>query len=251
MKFLITSGGTKIPIDRVRDITNMSSGTFGAKIAWELLKLGHQVVFYKAKGSKSPMSQTIDLASDQRKSGNSFAPWHIENTLKSLSAWYKERAQYMPKYNEFEYSTFDQYQEGLKFILGVEKPDVTLLSAAVSDYGVENFMDGKIRSNDMFSIQLKQLPKLIYHVKEWAPTTKLVGFKLLVESKDYELIDAAKKSIADNKCEMIVANDLSEMKNGKHRIHLVFSKQETITFRDESSDPTFLARMVALQSTLL
>ena len=31
MKILITSGGTKIPIDLVRPITNMSRGTFGSK----------------------------------------------------------------------------------------------------------------------------------------------------------------------------------------------------------------------------
>ena len=33
MKILITSGGTKVPIDRVRSITNMSQGTFGSRIA--------------------------------------------------------------------------------------------------------------------------------------------------------------------------------------------------------------------------
>ena len=41
MKVLITSGGTKVPIDTVRHIGNMSSGTFGAKIAFQLLELGH------------------------------------------------------------------------------------------------------------------------------------------------------------------------------------------------------------------
>lgn len=54
MKILVTSGGTKIPIDKVRDITNMSKGTFGSKIATELLKLGHEIIFFKAKNSKSP-----------------------------------------------------------------------------------------------------------------------------------------------------------------------------------------------------
>ena len=33
MKILITSGGTKVSIDRVRSITNMSQGTFGSRIA--------------------------------------------------------------------------------------------------------------------------------------------------------------------------------------------------------------------------
>ena len=62
MKILVTSGGTKIPIDRVRDITNMSKGTFGSKIATELLKLNQEVYFLKAKGSRSPFKVEIDLA---------------------------------------------------------------------------------------------------------------------------------------------------------------------------------------------
>lgn len=160
-------------------------------------------------------------------------------------AWFKQN------YKEYEYSTFDQYAERLKFVLGVEQPDVILLSAAVSDYGVENFVDGKVRSNDMFNIKLKQLPKLIYHIKEWAPKAKLVGFKLLVSSKPYELIEAAKRSIADNKCDMIVANDLQDIKDNKHRVHLVFPAKETMTFTTDPNDPSYLARAVAEHSLLL
>ena len=39
MRVLLTSGGTRVPIDRVRDIRNMSMGTFGSRIALELLRL--------------------------------------------------------------------------------------------------------------------------------------------------------------------------------------------------------------------
>jgi len=35
MKILITSGGTDVPIDDVRKISNMSSGKYGAEIATE------------------------------------------------------------------------------------------------------------------------------------------------------------------------------------------------------------------------
>lgn len=59
MNVLITSGGTEIMIDMVRHIGNMSSGTFGSKIALECLKRGDHVTFLKAKNSKSPISTTI------------------------------------------------------------------------------------------------------------------------------------------------------------------------------------------------
>lgn len=240
MKILVTSGGTKIPIDRVRDITNMSKGTFGSKIATELLKMEHSVVFFKAKGSVAPFELKLDL----RLSG-------FHENYGKLIVEYTKLAPLVHKYSEYEYATFDQYAERLKFIIGVEQPDVIVLAAAVSDYGVENFVDGKMRSNNDYQIKLKQLPKLIYHIKEWAPKAKLVGFKMLVNSRDYELIEASKRSIADNKCDMIVANDLQEIKDNKHRVHLVFPEKEHMTFTTDPNDPNYLARAVAEHATLL
>ena len=43
MKILVTSGGTSEAIDRVRSITNHSTGRLGKVITETLLKAGHQV----------------------------------------------------------------------------------------------------------------------------------------------------------------------------------------------------------------
>jgi len=232
MKILITSGGTKIPIDQVRDITNMSQGTFGSKIATELLHLGHEVYFFKAKGSKSPMSITLNFVRDN-------------DIWKQLENVQKLYTSFVDKYKEMEYQTFDDYKERLERLVKIEQPNVIVLAAAVSDYGVENPFKGKVRSNDLLTIKLLQLPKIIYYIKEWCPKAKIVGFKLLVESKEYQLIDAAKRSISDNKCNMIVANDLADIKDGKHRVHLVFPTGEPITYKTDPNDRDYLARMVA------
>lgn len=233
MKILVTSGGTKIPIDRVRDITNMSKGTFGSKIATELLKLNQEVFFYKAKGSKSPYQFTVDMLKQK------------DDSVIEFLAPYKELLEWSSNYREVDYTTFDEYKDGLERLVKIERPDVVVLAAAVSDYGVENPFNGKVRSNDLLSIKLVQLPKIIYYIKEWHPDAKVVGFKMLVESKTYELIEAAKRSISDNKCEMIVANDLEEMQRGKHRIHLVYPNKEPSTYEHDPNDPNFLARIVA------
>lgn len=241
MRILITSGGTKIPIDRVRDITNMSKGTFGSKIAAEFLKMGHDVVFMKAKGSKTPMSINIDLTKGYE--------------VGRFSTWYNETAKFLENYQEYEYTTYDQYAEMLKFVIGVERPDIVLLAAAVSDYGVENYFEGKLRSNDMLQIKLKQLPKLISRVDEWLcdagkDHAKIVGFKLLVNSKESDLIDAARRSLKDNGCAMVVANDLQDIKDNNHKVHLVFD-DKVLHYKTDPNDPNFLARMVAQQSALL
>lgn len=233
MKILVTSGGTKIPIDLVRDITNMSKGTFGTKIATELLWQGHEVYFLRAKGSKSPMSINIDMLQMAQP----------EKYLAEVKQFYN---QYWTSYQEMEYKTFDEYRERLERLVKLESPDVVVLAAAASDYGVSNPVHGKIRSNDMLQIKLEQLPKLIHLVKTWVPDVKLVGFKLLVGSKDYQLIEAAKRSITENQCDMIVANDLADITSGKHKVHLVFPDEEPITYKTEnSSDPNYLAKKVA------
>ncbi len=236
MKILVTSGGTKIPIDKVRDITNMSKGTFGSKIATELLEMGHEVMFLKSRGSKSPMSITINVREDFYDAPDDFADWY--NRVKG----------YLSHYKEMEYSTFDDYRNRLERWIKIERPDVVMLAAAVSDYGVENPHNGKLRSNDLLTIKLVQLPKIIHLIKTWHPTCKLVGFKLLVDSKDYQLIDAAKRSIAENGCDMIVANDLADIKDGKHKVHLVFPKTDTLCYETDPNNPNFLASMVAIHS---
>lgn len=239
MKILVTSGGTKIPIDKVRNISNMSKGTFGAKIASELLKLGHEVVFMRAEGSKSPFETTVDM----------------RNTHSTLSIYLRSKIQelelFKDNYTEISYSTFDAYAAELEKVLKYQQIDVALLAAAVSDYGVANFTEGKIRSGNAMTINLVALPKLISKVKEWAPNTQLVGFKLLVDSSEGELEDAAMKSIKNNGCDMVVANDLSEIRRNNHTIHLVFPNKPTETYLTDVNDSSYLARQVAKAATSL
>ena len=235
MKVLITSGGTKVPIDSVRHIANMSSGNFGSKIATEILRNGHEVVFMRRKGSKSPMSVNIDLMEELY-------------DMYKFSSWFNERMGMMSHYGEVVYETFDGYAEKLELLVREENFDVIILAAAVSDYGVKNYTDGKIRSNDSLSIQLKPLPKLISRVKSWSPKSKLVGFKLLVDSTQQQLIEASQKSIDENNCDMVVANDLRDIKNNQHKLLLVRQAKFGLSvdeYPSLDSDPNFLAKVVA------
>lgn len=183
MKILITSGGTVVPIDAVRKICNMSKGTFGSKIGDSFVDAGHAVTFLMAKGSK---------------------------TLKRVG---EDRAGICL----YEYETFDDYEKMLFKLLGYE-PDIVVLAAAVSDYGVENYVDGKIRSKDELVIRLKPLPKLISKVRDYVPNAVVCGFKLLVNSTDNELEDACMDSLIKNRLNLIVGNDLRDIKNNNHKL---------------------------------
>ncbi len=241
MKVLITSGGTKIPIDTVRHIDNMSSGTFGSKIAYEFLKANHDVIFFKRKGSKSPLSTTIDLIDGY--------------SIGEFAKWYNDRVKLQDRYIESEFDTFTSYKDGLEKLIKFDKPDLIILAAAVSDYGVKNFIDGKVRSSDNLKIELEPLPKLIKLAKEWSPRSLLVGFKLLVNSTDEELKDAAKQSIDNNGCDMVIANDLRDIKNNDHRLFIVTKNllgMFIVTeFMSDKTDKNSLAKIVVDRSLKL
>jgi phosphopantothenoylcysteine synthetase/decarboxylase len=46
MNVLITAGGTRVPIDNVRHIGNMSSGAYGSLLAYEFYVMNHSNITY-------------------------------------------------------------------------------------------------------------------------------------------------------------------------------------------------------------
>ena len=218
MKVLITSGGTKIKIDRVRSITNMSKGTFGSQIAeafYDYL-FERNITFLGAYDSKMPRIETKGFRNDnkiiEKKNGEVQKLFYCgeDNQMKVIG-----------------YDTFEDYEKKLFDTIINEKPDVIVLAAAVSDYGVDNYVDGKIRTSaDDMVIRLKPLPKLISKVREKAPNAFIVGFKLLVDSTEDELKEACINSMNNNKLNMIVGNDLRDIQNNNHTLTLGYWNED-------------------------
>ena len=216
IKVLITSGGTKIPIDSVRSITNMSRGTFGSKIAAEtdLLSIhnNHNIYidFLYAKESRCPFSLNTE------------------------------------NHRSHEYVTFWDYARELDILLQ-KQPDIIILAAAVSDYEVENVVDGKIRTKEDLVIRLKPLPKLISTVREKCPNAVICGFKLLVNSTEEELTTEATKSLISNKLDLVIGNDLRDIKANNHKLVIVEDLYDNITVQRYSSKNYNLAYVVIKQ----
>lgn len=222
MKILITSGGTKVPIDRVRSITNMSRGTFGSRIAdaffyrgLEAFRTGdkknyiEKLTFFMAKGSKRPTAQSLN---DET----------FEDGYRPI--------EYV------EYSTFDDYKSGIEELLMKETYDIIVVAAAVSDYGVANYYNGKYRSReDDMCIKLVKLPKVLPIMRKLAPNATICGFKLLVDSTTAELLNAMKNQIVESDVDLVIGNDLRDIKNDDH-ILTVMSKHNT-TPREYSLPP--------------
>lgn len=223
MKVLITSGGTVVKIDAVRKISNMSRGTFGSKIA---------DAFYNSTAFCTDTSGVKECNCD----------------IKFMMAKHSKIPTY-PEINCITYETFDDYADMLFRQLELFTPDIIVLAAAVSDYGVENYVDGKIRTTDDLVIRLKPLPKLISMVRGLAPKAVICGFKLLVNSTDDELKQACMDSLIKNDLDIIVGNDLRDIKAGNHRL-LLYNKtgiDNKIDYNEYTSEQYDLAQIVAAE----
>ena len=221
MKVLITSGGTKVKIDLVRSITNMSQGTFGSQICdsfWRNLitpsdsSESNEIVFFHAKNSRMP------IAEDRHN-------YCYDSGIHAI--------------RYIEYDTFDDYRLKLTDLLKSEQFDIIVLAAAVSDYGVANYFNGKYHSSDDMTIKLVKLPKVIREVRSLAPDSTICGFKLLVNSTDEELRDAMDKQFAENDIELCVGNDLRDIKADDHRLTIKFNenlRKSGLEFSDKGKE---------------
>jgi phosphopantothenate-cysteine ligase len=234
-KILITSGGTKVPIDRVRHIGNMSRGTFGSRIGTVALQNGHEVCFLAQKDSKTPFTLNYDLYQCE----------DLVAVQKGIHDLLLLQTTLGEKYTQRTFKTPQEYTTVLKTAIVDYSPDIIILAAAVSDYNVKNYVDGEIRSNSDLVLELEPLEKTIGQVKTWCPHCVLVGFKLLVGSTKEELIDSALLSIKNNRCDVVVANDLADIQHDDHRVYIV-SQHSVVTYAksDSPNDPLYLARKV-------
>lgn len=182
MRILITSGGTKVPIDDVRFIGNMSSGKYGALLCEDFSRLGIGVSFLCAKGSKISEYHQIG----------------IYNGDISSSIHY--------------FNDFDSYKDTAITLVDKNKFDIIISAAAVSDYVMDKTV-GKISSDDELVLRLKKAPKILPLLKETSPNSVIVGFKLLVSPTEEQKLTAIKKVLASG-ADMVVYNDLTEIRKG-------------------------------------
>ena len=205
MKVVITAGGTSERIDNVRKITNSGTGKLGYKIALELLNKYKDVKIYYvcSKNSLRPINDRVEVI-------------EVDGTI--------------------------DLKNNIENLLTQNKIDYFIHSMAVSDYMVDYVTnlesiksnnikvinDTKISSNEEnLVIVLKPTPKIISIIKNISPKTYLVGFKLLDSVSKEELISVAKKLRDKNKCDLVVANDLKNIRKGNHKAYLI-DKEDNI-----------------------
>ena len=206
MHILITSGGTSEAIDRVRSITNHSTGSLGKIIAETALAKGHQVTLITTSTALKPHPHPqLKLLV-------------INNVEDLLTQMQKEVPHHQVLIHAMAVSDYSPvYMTGLD---EVEKaPDL-------QRFLQQKNQETKISSKEEYQVLfLKKNPKIISLVKEWNPAIQLIGFKLLVAVSSEELIQVARESLVKNYASMIVANDLTKIQDGHHQAYLVTDDQ--------------------------
>jgi phosphopantothenoylcysteine synthetase/decarboxylase len=202
----VTAGNTAVPIDRVRQITNLFTGRTGAAIARHAYARGHDVTLLTSHPETVPDPPP---AGDTR--------WRI-----------------------LSYRTFDELMAAMETIVRAEPPDAVIHSAAVSDFlvagvyapapgtharetardlaweaesGAPRLLDvaaGKVKSDaPEVWLRLARAPKIIDQLRaEWGYRGVLVKFKLEVDVTEAGLLEIAEASRRRSQAELMVANTL-------------------------------------------
>jgi phosphopantothenoylcysteine synthetase/decarboxylase len=208
MKLLVTAGNTVVPIDRVRQITNVFTGRTGAAIARHAYERGHDVTL---------LTSHSDALGHDRPPQND------------------------PRWRCLTYDTFDALMAAMETAIRTEPPDAVIHTAAVSDYRVagiyapvpgtraaaagdaiswesatdqpprlDSIAAGKVKSTaPEVWLRLLPAPKIIDRIRsDWQFRGVLVKFKLEVDVDETRLLEVAEASRRHSDADLMVANTL-------------------------------------------
>ncbi len=177
MRVIITCGPSFEPIDKVRRLTNFSTGELGMRIANALKRAGHEVICFKGAGATC-----IELS-------DGFAP------------------------NSF--TTNDDLFSQLQRVENRETVDAFFHVAALCDYQVAGITDragtllndAKIPSDSgELVIRLKPAPKLIAGLRGLFSKSRIVGWKYELEGNKEQALAKGWRQMTANQTDACVVN---------------------------------------------
>ena len=234
IRIAITAGGTSEPIDGIRRLTNVSTGALG----WHCL----EAIF-----TYFSTRETTDFHIHYI---------HTENALlKALEANGENHVSFIPVTDAASvFTAVDQLTKEFRFdyfIHSMAISDFTFAYAAnvrelsreicsfathdgedetkvmevlrnpCNKYGV----DEKISSNMDIVMGLKRTKKVIPLIKQNNENTILIGFKLLKGVSEKELVEVAAQLAEKNRCDLVLANEVSAIGDADHEGLLVQGKE--------------------------
>lgn len=239
-EIIITAGGTSEPIDGVRKISNSSTGSLSACIygaladrmeAWKIGPedcLVHYVVSRTALRPEPRESLPVRF----------YPVEDVESVRQTLEGLLTERpiacvihgmavSDFTTGYVVPREALASEVADAARRALaaGPSSPEALILDqtiARILERPAGALATGKkVSSGSELMLSLVKTPKLIGLIKQWNPSVFLVGFKLLKGVSEEELVRVAASLAAENRCDLVLANDLTTITGNGHRGLLV------------------------------
>ena len=226
-KYVITSGGISEKIDNVRKITNSSSGKLGMTIANHLLESKSDITIYYvcSKNALRPSNKSVKIIEVV---GTMDLKDKVESLLRNEKIDYFIHTMAVADYMVDYVTTLDKMKKSF-----------------LNNSDMEVIKDTKISSyENNLVLVLKPTPKIISLIKKESPLTYLVGFKLLDGVSKKELIEVAKRLRDKNKCDLVVANDLEDIRNKEHKAYIIDKEDKVVEASDKEDIAKKLVRMM-------
>lgn len=231
-KAIVTSGAMCTKVDSVREIMNTSTGSLGSKFADELAKENMSVVYVHTRTAILPKSKSIKLV-------------EIEDSRGLLDVLTEE-------------------------LLGEENP-IVIHAMAIADFKIPTVIsiDKLFEISQMglatkadFINEISQIPKpeklssstdqfayfkrdlkVIDQIKKKKPSAYLVGFKLLSDVSDEELLDVANKMMQRTDSDIVVANIKERINASGHEAYIVDENGEILVHQKEEIVQTVIKKV--------
>lgn len=198
MHILITSGGTTENIDDVRGITNFATGKLGKILAEQFLAENHQVILLAGLTAVVPADhpklQIIRIS-------------NVASLTTAMKKWIPQMDVCVHTMAVSDYTPV--YMTDLDTVEKT-KDIKSLLSKQNTEH--------KIASQKAYQVLfLKKTPKVISTIKLSNPDIILIGFKLMVDVSDKQLVKTARQALDTNHADYILANDLTTISTTHHK----------------------------------
>lgn len=225
---VVTSGGTEEKIDEVRKITNNSTGKLGSIIANKLLENNNVKVFYicskTAIKPEKKITANIEIIETEGVYGLKKT---IENVLLNNKIDYFIHTMAVSDYVIDYVSTSKMLADYISNNENIEKSIIENKNRIDTSKKISS-------DEEVLILKLKKAPKIISCIKNISPETKLIGFKLLNQVTEEELLRVSKNLLEKNKCELVIGNDSKSFVNGRHEA--IFVNKDGIIDRAETKD---------------
>lgn len=212
LRILITAGGTRVPLDDVRDL-RWQAAAFDTQLD---ANPAHTIPEHPSFRNRPESQLATQIHLGNSSTGRTgvqlaealFDRGHQITLLASSSSPKAERS-----ITTLRFDTFDDLQTALKQQLQSQEFDLILHAAAVSDWLPEQTQLGKVDSRaDRWTIHFKPAPKLISQLKAWSKNSdvRIIGFKLTSRASRRTQDEKILQVFAHPGVEAVIANELTE-----------------------------------------